>query len=211
MMDVQELSEGITAECYSKTAARFIVRSMKKNHVKVPSEDAIMVFAIEFLTKIMDENDPMHVEFFSEISLECATRASRVQVEGPASARVSLSRFDEMFKIKITLGKSSKYYLMDTGASNCFISMSYAQELFEEGIISGENVLEPGLYEMANGDIARCNRVLVHRVKVGPYILDNVIFSVIDEEIGFICGKNILDAFQSWKIYNNPPALELSR
>jgi hypothetical protein len=215
MMGLEELDDGITVECYSAVSIRFFLKALRKSlPAKVTMEDlnkeAMRKFP-EFLTKMMDENDPLHVELFSEVFNECAGNLARARVTGPATARVPLSRFGDMFKIKITIGKSSKYYLLDSGATYCMVSMSYLEELYENGLVDEDSVLEPVRSELADGSVVTVNRVLLHNLVVGPYTLDNVVVGVVENDIGFLCGKNVLNAFRSWKIHNNPPELELTK
>lgn len=42
----------------------------------------------------------------------------------------------------------------------------------------------------------------VKRLKLGDYMLNNVIVAVI-EEGGMLCGKSLFDKFRIWKFYEN--------
>ena len=58
-----------------------------------------------------------------------------------------------MHKIKITIGGSTKIWLLDSGASDLLISEEYAKELKAKGVLSEMNYIGEGLYSLANNSI----------------------------------------------------------
>jgi hypothetical protein len=125
-----------------------------------------------------------------------------VSVRGPASASVpALSVGGSLYKVKVAIGTTERYYVLDSGSSSCSISTSYARELRRLGILTDERFVEERTYTLADGSPSTCEVYALDGVKIGAFTLDNVEFSV-QPGVGvdFLLGKNVLDAFASWQI-----------
>jgi predicted aspartyl protease len=201
----------ISTECFCRQLAEAIIKLLQQKKADVSSMSEIEKLTLE----IMDENSEMHNEYASELmsrlDKHCGEGSSSGTSvgSGPASAEVSLIRYGEMYKVKLTVGSSSKYYLMDSGASHCIISRSYARELEDLNIIKADSYIESGYYQLADGSEVLCRRVVLNNVKLGGFVLDGVVFAITEKEVGFILGKEIMNAFASWNINNSKSVLEL--
>jgi len=114
------------------------------------------------------------------------------------------------FKVQLKIGGIEKYFTIDTGASDSFISLKFEKTLVTSGVLNKSNYLPSIYYEMANGENVLCKRILLSNVSIGNFILNNVTFAVIPEnEIGFLLGKSFLDSFSYWSIVNEQSKLVL--
>lgn len=114
-------------------------------------------------------------------------------------------------KVKISFGKISKYFIIDSGASDTSISLEFERELILEGMINKSNYLDDGYYTIANGDQIKCRRVLLNQVLLGDFTINNVILSIRNTGSDLLMGKSILNKFEQWSIDNKNSLLNLKK
>jgi hypothetical protein len=169
----------------------------------------------KYYVELNDPNSQFHNEFVSLLEAEFKAKCkvistATIEVNGPAAASIPLLKYGNMYKIKMELAGSSKYYIMDSGASMSVISKSYATELAKLKFITKHSYMGEMPFELADGSSVVARIIQLNNVKIGTFTLNNVLFAIInDDDINFLFGKNILDAFQSWNIDNNKVTLEL--
>jgi hypothetical protein len=209
----QLLPDGIGGDCFCSITASYLVKELKKelSNRNISSEEELMDILWKLYHNIFDENSEEYNEHMYEVYKTCANNSSEIKVKGPPFASIPLTVTGTMSKVKITIGSSSKYYLLDSGATECFISDSYAFELYMDGIITDNSFLESQYYTLADGSYVLCERVQINNVKIGNYTLDNVVFCIAESDIVFLCGKNVLNVFGTWKINNNKSILEVTK
>jgi predicted aspartyl protease len=200
----------ITEECYWKAYVEAWMQELiKRDLYNIKLRDWF---------KLREDMDDEHSTFYNElmhtfsIQLEkmCKGYASSISVNGPQKGIVSLTKYGAMYRIKITTGNSSKYFIIDTGADNSFITKSYARELEDMNLIQPKDYIEAAEYQDAHGNTVLHKRVLLNDVKIGDFTLNNVIFAIgNNDDGGFLLGKDILNAFRSWNINNSNSTLEL--
>jgi hypothetical protein len=205
--------EGIDFECYCKTLAistvDFILNKMSEGGVKINSmEDYVKLF-----DEFEDVNSVMYTEYMAIVSSaieKCKSDLYSITVDGPPKSSIPMLKIGNIYKITVSIGSSSKSYILDSGADMSFISKSYAIELEEMNLLNPDNYIEPLYVSLADGSMAYCERVILNKVKTGEFTLNNVIFGVIDSyDMNFLLGKNVLNAFHSWNINNSSSKLEL--
>jgi hypothetical protein len=210
MFSAEYEEAGISPDCACGVNANVAVKLMTQ---KYEGKTFDLADVMEFYSEIYDPNSTLHNEFVStlqtELQKQCIGALPQATVSGPASGFVPLLRYGTMYKIKVRLGTSEKYYMMDSGASVSLISQSYANELTAAGLITPDQHAGEFLLELADGTTNTCQMVLLNKVKIGSFTLDDVAFGIIEEDIAFLLGKNILDAFHSWNINNNNSTLQL--
>jgi hypothetical protein len=203
-------SNKIDDDCLCAVFADVYIKLIKTKDLDKSS----MTDILQIIQDMLDENSVVYNEFsaafLSELEKKCMTSSSSVVVKsGPVSAFVPLVKQGDMYKIKVTLGKSSKYYLLDSGAASSMISKAYARELEDMNIIKADSYIDPSYYQMADGSTVLCRRVVLNNVKVENFILDKVVVAITEGDVAFLFGKDILNAFHSWKINNSNSTMEL--
>ena len=106
------------------------------------------------------------------------------------------------FKIKIDIDGITKYFLFDTGAADLIIDRDFERDLLINGSGNKDSYLGKNIYIMANNEEVEADMLKVNRLKLGDYMINNVIVAVIDEG-GMLCGKSLFDKFRTWKFYEN--------
>ena len=106
------------------------------------------------------------------------------------------------FKIKIEIDGITKYFLFDTGAADLIIDRDFERDLLINGSINKDSYLGKNIYIMANNEEVEADMLKVNRLKLGDYVVNNVIVAVIDEG-GMLCGKSLFDKFRTWEFYEN--------
>lgn len=92
-----------------------------------------------------------------------------------------------------------------------FISEEFEKELISSGILKKNNYQTPGLYQIADGSIIECRRIIIPELKIGNFIVKNVSASVGKGQTPLLLGKSLLDKFKSWKIDNLRETLKLEK
>jgi predicted aspartyl protease len=215
LMAGEELARlNVPIDCYCNAQAEAGIGILQSMDYDNMNEAKFM----QFLVELYDEASPLHNEYMHAMTVllekNCGTggEVSSISVAGPERGAVALVKYGGMYKIKVGLGGSEKYFLMDTGAGNSFISRSYARDLEDMGLIRPDDYLEPAEYVDAHGMSVLHKRVRLSGVKIGGFVLDGVIFAIgNDDGGGLLLGKDVLDAFGAWNIDNGGARLELVR
>lgn len=118
--------------------------------------------------------------------------------------------FGSVYKIKITISGITKYYLLDLGASDLIIDRETERELLLSGALKSENYLNKTEYILANNQSVKAQLVKVDNIKIGEYIVSNVVIGIIDDG-NLLCGKSFLDKFKKWEIDKQNMVLILYR
>lgn len=99
--------------------------------------------------------------------------------------------------------------ILDSGASDVSIPRRLEQRLLASSSISSKNYLSSGLYQIADGSVVSCNRLVLPYIKIGNVKIKNVQCSVNKSSNMVLLGQAFLERFKSWKIDNNTNQLTL--
>ena len=116
-----------------------------------------------------------------------------------------------MSYVQIILGSLIQFWLFDTGASDLLINNDMEKTLQQEGVLTQQNYLGTGEYEMANGLVDTCRKYLVQNTKIGKFTVNNVVMAVTDKGKRIIVGKSLLNKFNNWELNNEKNILILSK
>jgi clan AA aspartic protease (TIGR02281 family) len=167
-------------------------------------------FSFETLKELENENS----ESYNEIILPCLTdilddiqyqTSSNTYIEKDIKGEILKSEvplidyLGQGYKIKISIGGISKYFLFDTGASDMIIDKETEKELQKLGVLKPENYLYKTDYQLANKKMVKAQVVIVDNVTIGDYTLNNVIIAILNEG-SLLCGKSFLDKFENWEL-----------
>ena len=166
-------------------------------------------FTFADLGKIEEEDS----ETFNEIAIPCVS----LMLEKKGSDDVSndylpedivgevnksvVSLTDYMgkgYKLKLTIENIPKYFLFDTGASDLVINTDLERELLLNGSLKREDYLGKEMYEMANGELEEAQLVRLNNIKIGDYVVNNVIAAII-ENGSLLCGQSFFAKFRKWE------------
>lgn len=131
--------------------------------------------------------------------------------ESTNSNKISLINENGVYNIWVNIGGIKEKFILDTGASEISLSQKSEKELIQKGIIKKEDYLESGLFRIADGSIVTCRRVNLKQIKVGSFVVKNVIASIGVSEAPLLLGKSFLDKFNKWSIDNNTQTLTLEK
>lgn len=99
----------------------------------------------------------------------------------------------------------------DLGSGDPEISTATENELIDLGVITKQNYLIPGLYKLANDSIIKVKRIKLPFIKVGAFIVKEVICCVNPTNDAQSLGKSFLNRFRKWTINNDDHTLTLER
>lgn len=133
-------------------------------------------------------------------------------VGGKATEKVPLVSLAGLHNVKVVIGKVEKYFILDSGASETFISAALEEELLKDGAINKDDYLSSRKFLMANGEYVTCRRVKVHGIVLGNYTINNVAVAINEKSNSLLLlGKTVLNKFRDWSIDNKTDKLVLNR
>jgi hypothetical protein len=128
------------------------------------------------------------------------------------SETVSLTKLMNVYKLKVAFGSIEKYFTLDSGANDVFITSDFERDLLLEGLIKKSDYLSARSYRMADGSQVECRRLKLSNIKIGGFTINNVIVAISGNSNGMLLlGKSLLDKFSDWKIDNQKQQLILTR
>ena len=130
---------------------------------------------------------------------------------GPLSDTIRILNLSGMTFVKIKTGSMTQFWLFDTGASDLLINKDMEKELKNQNILPDSNYLGISEYEMANGMIDTCRRYRINNIKIGKFIINNIVVSVTDKGKKIIVGKSLFNKFSKWILNNTDNTLILTK
>tara|TARA_Y100000766_G_scaffold283986_1_gene301129 strand:+ start:1674 stop:2717 length:1044 start_codon:yes stop_codon:yes gene_type:complete len=110
------------------------------------------------------------------------------------------------YKIKINIDGVVKYFLFDTGASDLIIDSDMERELIFNGSIKKDDYLDEQEFILADNSTVMARVVRLNNIKIGDFVVDNVIVSVIDGG-SLLCGLGLLNKFRKWDFIKDSETL----
>lgn len=133
-------------------------------------------------------------------------------VGGNETERIELFRQMGVYKVKVTAGGVEKFFILDSGAGDMFITGDYERDLLMEGLIKKKDYKSSRTYMMANGKQVECRRVVLNGIQVGGYTVNNITAAISEEKNAMLLlGKSFLDKFSNWSIDNSAGELVLTK
>ena len=102
------------------------------------------------------------------------------------------------WKVKVNLGVSEKYLMLDTGASELVINQDWADELKAQGILSNAPI-DHVSFIMADDREVFADIYVASRMSFGACDFYDFKVAVLPEG-GMLCGMGVLSLFSSWQI-----------
>jgi hypothetical protein len=132
-------------------------------------------------------------------------------IDGPLTDTITVLNMEGMTYLKMKTGSLVQFWLFDTGASDLLINKDMEATLKDEGILTQQNYLGIGEYEMANGLIDTCRKYTINKVQLGKYSLNNIVVAVTDKGRRIIAGRSLLNKFSYWSLDNKSSKLILTK
>ena len=163
------------------------------------------IFPMQLLKECMAENiDKMESLGIYEVAPEDFSL-----IDYSSSSKIALLDYLGMgYKIKITLDGIAKYYLFDTGAADLIINRDLERELLLNGSLKKEDYMGTTSYSMADNTEVKAQLIKLSNVKVGDYVVQNVVAAIIDDG-SLLCGMGLLDKFRKWELDDENKTLVL--
>jgi len=154
---------------------------------------------------------------FNEIVLPCTADALIYKKESKqiiglvSSDTLKIVQTAMGLKLRVQVGKTSYYFILDSGASELFISNRMCQDILKSNPQITVKELPSQNFQMANGTTQLCKRIQVDRVCIGKFIIPNVIFAISPTECTPLLGQDVLSRFKSWSVIENNTKVVFNR
>lgn len=139
------------------------------------------------------------------------TQSSYKDITGPEKDTVPVLSINNMSYVKVKIGQTIQVWLMDTGASDLLISAETEILLKNDGVLTTDNFIGTGEYEMANGQIDTCRKYKINNFKIGGFTVNNLTLAVTDKGKRNILGKTLFNKFRKWEMDNKENRLILEK
>ena len=162
----------------------------------------------EIQKSVLAISDP-NSTIFNEILIPCAQDAFIYQKESKNifgflnKDTIKVTQTALGLKIKVQVGKTEYYFILDSGASELFISNKIYQEYLRNNPQMLVRELASQVFQMANGTTQLCKRVEIDKVNIGKFIIPNVTFAITPKDCTPLLGQNVLSRFSSWSVIEN--------
>jgi len=165
----------------------------------------------------MDPNSPL----FNEVFLPCASTSTKKDLDsigsteditGPTgTTTVPVIQYSNVHKIKVRLGDTEQYFIIDSGAEDCIISKKFAAQLEQAGLVERSAALPDRDYMLANGTFVTCQRFMVNGFQIGPLRIDRVMVASMDHDIQYLLGRSLLQKFKGWRVDESAKTITFER
>jgi predicted aspartyl protease len=132
-------------------------------------------------------------------------------IKGPSIDTIKVVTLNGMTYVRMKTGSMVLFWLLDTGAADLLINKDMETTLKSEGVLTENNYLGTGVYEMANGMVDTCRKYRMNNIRIGEYSIDNIVVAVTDKGKKIIAGKSLLNKFSNWILDNKQNNLILKR
>ncbi|WP_299214660.1 retropepsin-like aspartic protease [uncultured Aquimarina sp.] len=106
--------------------------------------------------------------------LTCSTSFSQITV--------NLDQEKGVFKVPCEVNGIPMKFIFDTGASNVTISITEANFLLKQGLLTENDIKESVNYQIASGQIDEGTKVILRRIEFEDIVIENVIATVVHEQ-----------------------------
>lgn len=176
------------------------IRIFTKNYDSYSTEKLLNAF--KYLFSLAEENglmnrvddDPFAPQNYNPNRLEV--------VSSNSNGKIKLQHQNGVYYIPVSIGGIERNFVFDTGASEVLISTDLERQLIENGVIKKDNYLPFGLYQIADGSIVQCRRLILPKINIENIVVKNVHASVGVGSVPLLMGKSVLDKFKKWQIDN---------
>lgn len=139
------------------------------------------------------------------------TKDVKNDITGPDIDTINIITINGLSYLKMKTVSLVQFWLFDTGASDLLINNEMEKTLQQEGVLTQQNYIGIGEYEMANGVIDTCRKYMAQNIMIGKYTVNNIVQAVTDKGKRIIAGKSLLNKFNNWKLNNEKNFLILNK
>ena len=107
-------------------------------------------------------------------------------------------------------GQITLNFTIDSGAADVSIPVDVVSTLIRTGTLQESDFQGEKTYRLADGSTVPSATVLIRSLKVGNFVLENVVGSVASVRADLLLGQSFLSRFNSWSIDNQQHLLLLS-
>lgn len=117
---------------------------------------------------------------------------------------IKMEKIGGVFQIPVDVNGVKMFFIFDTGASIISISVTEANFLFKQRLLTEEDIKGNEKFVDANGDISEGTIILLKTVKIGDRVLNNVEASVVHNLTApLLFGQSALSQFGKISIDNS--------
>lgn len=137
-----------------------------------------------------------------------AAPASPNAINAGAVDAIKLEPGNGTFLVPVQInGKMTLNFVLDSGAADVAIPADVVQMLTRAGTVSSADFIGTKTYVLADGSKLPSEAFIVHELRVGNHVVNNVTASVVPIQGKLLLGQSLLSRFPAWTIDNKQHAL----
>ena len=123
------------------------------------------------------------------------------EVESTAISLSKLNDGSELYHISLLIGNIKEDFIFDTGATTISLSLDFLNKLKKGGVGVKQLDIYGATAELANGQKIPIDYALLNNIRIGDYVLNNVVVMVSEnEEFNLLFGSGVLNKFSDWNV-----------
>lgn len=125
-------------------------------------------------------------------------------------SKIKLKKQGGIYKVPVKINGSLTFdFIFDSGASDVTISDDIFSILVKQGKIDKSDILGYKEYTLADGSTVQQISLILRKIQVGEFIVNNVIASVGNTDSPLLLGQSFLQKFRKFSIDNETGFLEI--
>lgn len=127
-----------------------------------------------------------------------------------AAETVQLERRHGVYLVPVRINEAITLpFLLDTGAADVAIPTDVFLTLIRAGTVKENDFIGTGRYVLADGSEQSSDRFILRELRIGNYVVKNVVANVIPVKGDPLLGQSFLNKLPAWTIDNERHALVL--
>jgi clan AA aspartic protease (TIGR02281 family) len=125
---------------------------------------------------------------------------------------IEMEKINGTYQIPCKVNGIPMKFIFDTGASDVTISITEANFMIKQGLLTSEDIIGKTNYEIANGDIIEGTQIYLKTIEIGNLTLKNVKASVINKQNSpLLLGQTAISKLGKYSINKNYLIIENSQ
>ena len=123
------------------------------------------------------------------------------EIESTAIRLSKLNDGSELYHISLLIGNIKEDFIFDTGATTISLSLDFLNKLKKGGVGVKQLDIYGATAKLANGQEIPIDYALLNNIRIGDYVLNNVVVMVSEnEEFNLLFGSGVLNKFSDWNV-----------
>lgn len=114
---------------------------------------------------------------------------------------INLQKENGVFTVPCTVNGLPLRFILDTGASEVTISLTEAEFMIKNHLLSSEDLIATQTYQTANGRLSEGVKVILREIKFGDILMTNIVATIVlSDNAPLLLGQSVLSRIGKFQI-----------